>query len=113
MSALFFFHNSAEHVFEAQVIADFFTQWLDKGWIVRQSPDAVSPEQKFSCSQIDQFILNGLNWHLPNLGNVPFIHYVMGELGSVENQDRLTVYQARPNMKKGAVCLWPSPSFFK
>lgn len=95
----------AEHVFEAQLISDFFSRWLDKGSINGQVPDPVNPAMKFSCTQTEEHVLTDLNWNTPGLGIDSFIHYLMAEIGSEARLDRLTIYMARPNRMKGSVCL--------
>ncbi|KFY47830.1 hypothetical protein V496_10420 [Pseudogymnoascus sp. VKM F-4515 (FW-2607)] len=92
-----------EHVFEAQLIADFFDKWLDTGKIYNQVPFLLAHTQKFSCERIKEYVINGLDWPggKRNLGQ-PFIHYLLEELGSKSKLDRLVIYLARPNRSKGA-----------
>jgi chitinase len=87
-----------EHVFEAQLIGDFFTQWLDEGKIKRQKPETKNPQTKFSCESTLDYVLGDTIW-----GGETFVQYLMHEIGSIEHLDRLTVYKARPNGMKGAV----------
>jgi chitinase len=90
----------AEHVFEAQLISDFFTLWLDKGHLNNQNPEPANPTQKFSCSSIKRTTLNDVYY---NGNKLVFIRYLMQELGSKRHLDRLTIYKSRPNRAKGAV----------
>jgi chitinase len=97
----------AEHVFEGLLIGDFFTHWLHEGKIVNQKPEAISPSKKLDCSWVKDYILDidPQNLWFLDRGFVPvaFIYLMLAELGSITHLDRLTIFLARPNGKKGSV----------
>ncbi|KAH7120620.1 hypothetical protein EDB81DRAFT_666993 [Dactylonectria macrodidyma] len=97
-------HYQTEHVFEGQLIGDFFSEWLDKGEIVKQNPKPENPKPKISCSITEEWILSIQQpvhrWKL-NGNNKPFIQLLMAELGNINHLDRLTIFKARPNAVKG------------
>lgn len=108
----------AEHVFEGQVIGDFFTWWLDQGKVNNQRPIPVGATQKVDCTWTTNWILEDKNslfpWKLDG-ERVIFLQILLSELGNIANQDRLTIYLARPNRMKGAVStavIKPSLSLF-
>lgn len=108
----------AEHVFEGQVIGDFFTLWLDQGKVNNQRPIPVGATQKVGCTWTKNWILNSSNalsqWTLNGKKTI-FLQILLSELGNIANQDRLTIYLARPNRMKGAVSttvIKPSLSLF-
>lgn len=39
-----------------------------------------------------------------------FLQILLAELGSLRHLDRLTIYQARPNLKKGSVSIYNFPT---
>lgn len=47
-------------------------------------------------------------WRLDNQP-ASFMQLLLAELGSISHMDRLTIYQARPNRKKGSVSRSPIP----
>ncbi|KAL3479632.1 hypothetical protein BJX99DRAFT_255358 [Aspergillus californicus] len=94
-----------EHVFEGQLIGDFFDWWLAKGQIKNQSPAPARATIKFSCANSKDYFLNFRSNQPWLLGGerVSFMHLIMSELGSINRLDRLTIMLARPNGKKGSV----------
>lgn len=104
---------SAEHVFEGQLIADFFDRWLQNGQILNQSPAPSSPTTIASCVWTAQYITTtyGGLWTSWSGENIPFIKLLLQELGNFANLDRLTIMLKRPNQMKGRVRNpVPSPS---
>ncbi|KAJ8128780.1 hypothetical protein O1611_g4852 [Lasiodiplodia mahajangana] len=104
-----------EHVFEGQLIGDFFSWWLDKGHIMNQNPPVTNPRTKVPCAFTEEYIMeahttkNAYPWRLD--GNpVPFVNLMLAELGSIKHLDRLTIYQARPNRKKGSMFTGAQPT---
>nr|WOD46715.1 hypothetical protein [Trichoderma atroviride] len=92
-----------EHVFEGQLISIFFTQWLDKGFFKRQNPMPSNPRPKVPCSFTETYIKKTVSpnsWMLKNKKQ-PFIQVLLAELGNKEKLDRLAIFKARPNLKKG------------
>lgn len=102
---------SAEHVFEGQLIGDFFDLWLNEGKIKNQRPAPASASSKFSCADSREYFLRArpaYPWLLgrtPGAGGSPtsFMNLLLSELGSINRLDRLTIMLARPNGKKGSV----------
>lgn len=98
---------TAEHVFEAQLIGDFFTMWLDQGHIRNQEPSARNPQPKIPCDWTHEYILTAspdFGWTLPEGGpTVAFIYLLLGELGNISHLKRLTILKARPNRMKGTM----------
>ncbi|ROT38193.1 hypothetical protein SODALDRAFT_312748 [Sodiomyces alkalinus F11] len=94
-----------EHVFEGQLIGDFFTQWLDKGRIIGQDPIPQNPTPRVPCAFTDFWILTwdqSAPWIDPVHGDVVTFGELMAmQLGSIKNLDRLTIFKARPNQMKG------------
>ncbi|RSL51633.1 hypothetical protein CEP51_015172 [Fusarium floridanum] len=94
-----------EHVFEGQLIGDFFTEWLNKGKIVNQRPTPQNPTPKVPCSWTEQWILRAETswpWQLDGKSRA-FIFILLAELGNASHLDRLTIFKARPNGMKGAM----------
>ena len=94
-----------EHVFEAQLISDFFNWWLDKGQVNKQQPVPTNPQRRVSCTDIDWYINTAdpaFPWQLNGVPK-PFIHLLLTEMGNMVHLDRLTVMLARPNRKKGSI----------
>ncbi|KAF4212956.1 hypothetical protein CNMCM5878_000587 [Aspergillus fumigatiaffinis] len=77
-----------EHVFEAQTIARFFMAWMP--YHATKTRPALWSE-RYILQDIPTQPLNGQAW----------IHLMIDEIGSVDNQNRLTVFLTRPNSKKG------------
>jgi hypothetical protein len=94
-----------EHVFEGQLIGDFFTLWLAQGAVAGGSPGT----SKLSCAFTREWITKvkrDSEGHFPWLqgdSGTSFFQYLLQELGSENHMDRLTIYLARPNRKKGAI----------
>ena len=94
-----------EHVFEGQMIGDFFSWWLDRGQVKNQQPTPITPQSRVPCQFTKDYILKGdaaFPWQLDGKKS-PFIQLLLAELGSMAHPDRLTVMQARPNRKKGNI----------
>ncbi|EHK22022.1 glycoside hydrolase family 18 protein [Trichoderma virens Gv29-8] len=98
-----------EHVFEGQLIGDFFTYWLDKGRL-NDKDKAIYTTPKMACSVTNEYvskIRNANYFQLPNyagnLKKASFGQILMSELGSQAHLDRLTIFQSRPNQRKGLV----------
>ncbi|RYP44871.1 hypothetical protein DL768_008713 [Monosporascus sp. mg162] len=98
-----------EHVFEAQIVGDFFSSWLDQGQVPAQVPAPQSPSAILSCDWTKKYILAGLNWDLDGK-KVPFFRVLLAEMGSLDHLERLTIYLARPNQKKGAMFTGSQPT---
>ncbi|POS72695.1 chitinase [Diaporthe helianthi] len=97
---------NTEHVFEGQLIGDFFSQWLHQGRINNQNPAPVNPQSKMDCFVTQTYITAANPANFPwQLDGQPasFMQLMLAELGSIRHLDRLTIYQARPNRKKGSM----------
>ena len=101
---------SAEHVFEGQIIGDFFSEWLDKGQVRKQNPVPPNPTPKVPCSWTREWIRakkTNPAWTIKKHKSAPvrasFAEVLLSELGSEEHMDRLTIFLSRPNRKKGNV----------
>jgi len=93
----------AEHVFEGQLIGDFFTHWLDQG--KASALAAQTSTAQVSCSNIKNLFLTayrGSPWKIDG-ETVPFIEKMLYELGNIAHLDRLTIFMGRPNLRKGIV----------
>ncbi|KAJ4386833.1 hypothetical protein N0V93_009731 [Gnomoniopsis smithogilvyi] len=101
-----------EHVFEGQLIGDFFSQWLATGKVNNQNPDPGTTATIIPCTWVSQYILSvpaGSTFTLD--GTVrPFIQLLLAELGSIAHLDRLTIFMARPNRKKGSMFTGNQPT---
>lgn len=93
----------AEHVFEGQLIGDFFTYWLDQGKANAQA--AQTSTAKISCSDIEDLFTTSSSTFPWNIGgdDVPFIEQMLYQLGNIAHLDRLTIFMGRPNLRKGIV----------
>ncbi|CAM1509829.1 Fc.00g001640.m01.CDS01 [Cosmosporella sp. VM-42] len=103
---------NTEHVFEGQLIGDFFDRWLVEGKLYNQLPAPANPTQKLNCKWAQDWILISdptYPWKQGG-GDVAFIQLLLSELGNMERLDRLTIYQARPNMKKGTMFTGKQPT---
>ncbi|EWY82850.1 hypothetical protein FOYG_14938 [Fusarium oxysporum NRRL 32931] len=100
-----------EHVFEGQVIGDFFSEWLDKGHIRNQEPMPKNPKPKVPCAWTREWIRTEHpqgDWKILGRGaskqiSASFAQLLLSELGSHRHLDRLTLFAARPNRKKGGL----------
>ncbi|KAJ5175398.1 uncharacterized protein N7482_001275 [Penicillium canariense] len=93
---------TAEHVFEGQLMGDFFTWWLNKGTIRDQIPPAINPTQVMGCSQAKDYVTaDDIHWSGANSDS--FFDHMLFELGSIGHLDRLTIFLGRPNGMKGAM----------
>lgn len=104
---------AAEHVFEGQLISDFFTFWLNEGRlnerdeIVYSTPKMRCAVTKAWVNKVDpafQIIRNGVR------GKAAFPQLLLSELGNQQHLDRLTIMLARVNQRKGRVSKF-SPNF--
>lgn len=101
-----------EHVFEGQLIGDFFNWWLDQGQVNNQLPTPINPQSKVPCIFTQTYITaqnNAFPWRL-NGQSVAFIQLLLSELGSIAHRDRLTIMLARPNRKKGSMFTGNQPT---
>lgn len=66
-----------------------------------------NPRPKVPCQLIEGYILdpNGPAWKLDG-EDAPFVQLLLAELGNIKHLDRLTIFKARPNRKKGNVWLF-------
>ncbi|CAG8071629.1 unnamed protein product [Penicillium olsonii] len=96
-----------EHVFEGQLVGDFFTHWLAEGEIVNQNPAPTSRARTLKCDDSLKYVFNDKRWPSTDYRGKPvtltFFHIMLRELGSNEHLDRLTIFKARPNGMKGAM----------
>ncbi|KAI8659036.1 Chitinase [Fusarium keratoplasticum] len=101
-----------EHVFEGQLISDFFTQWLDKGQIENQKPTPSNPTPKVPCNWTVKWILTvNKSWPWKLRGKPrAFIFLLLSELGNASHLDRLAIFKARPNGMKGSMFGGKQPS---
>ncbi|KAM3426153.1 hypothetical protein NHJ13734_009626 [Beauveria thailandica] len=102
---------ATEHVYEGQLIGDFFSQWLDNGQVRNQDPPPKNPKQKVPCSWTDRWAKvadPSYPWNILGLGgnsikSASFVQSILSELGSDTHLDRLTIMLSRPNEKKGSL----------
>jgi chitinase len=100
----------AEHVFEGQLIGDFFSDWLNNGAIFNQLPKPRKPKAKWSCDKAKDYVFADPDGHwtyyqskkMPNAPTT-FFKLILAELGSKGHLDRLTIFKSRANGMKGAV----------
>lgn len=101
----------AEHVFEGQLVGDFFTHWLAEGEIVNQNPAPTSRARTLKCDDSLKYVFNDKRWPSTDYRGKPvtltFFHIMLRGLGSNEHLDRLTIFKARPSGMKGAVRFLP------
>ncbi|CAG8939269.1 unnamed protein product [Penicillium salamii] len=96
-----------EHVFEGQLVGDFFTHWLAEGQIENQNPAPSNPGRTMSCTDSVDWVFKDKRWPSHDFRGEPveltFFQLMLRELGSNGHLDRLTIFKARPNGMKGAV----------
>ncbi|KAF4336894.1 bacteriodes thetaiotaomicron symbiotic chitinase, partial [Fusarium beomiforme] len=96
-----------EHVFEAQLIGDFFDQWLKEGMISNQFPPPDDPRSKVYNNFVPDWITKvdtSFPWRLQGVkASKGFIHVLLSELGNMSHLDRLAILKTRPNGMKGAI----------
>jgi chitinase len=105
--------KTAEHVFEGQLIGDFFTEWLDKGRIVNQDPAPTNPQPKMDCDDTEELILTVNRALFPwtaGTRSVRFLDLMLAQLGNYAHLDRLTIMKARPNRMKGSMFTGSQPT---
>ncbi|KZN93935.1 hypothetical protein EN45_041220 [Penicillium chrysogenum] len=91
-----------EHVFEGQLIGDFFTWWLDQGKANAYATKS-STSKNISCANTEDLFTtqdNTFPWKI-GIRSVTFIEQVLYQLGNVDHLDRLTIFMGRPNLRKG------------
>lgn len=101
----------AEHPFEGQLIPDFFNFWLTKGKLNDIDPTVHYSPPLADCTFIDDFINNqdlfpiksSTGQRRPYDAALPEI--LLSELGCSDHLDRLSIFLARPNHRKGSVSL--------
>lgn len=97
----------AEHVFEGQLIGDFFTYWLAEGRLQYQLPAPSRPQAKWTCEDAEEYALKKHDWIVKNRfgkeKDESFFMVLLHELGSAAHLDGLTIFKARANGMKGAV----------
>ena len=108
-------HMTAEHIFEGQIIGDFFDFWLNKGHIKRQHPMPDNPQPKVHTSFVDDWIVKpSASWPLRSQGKLlqkkAFIHTLLAEIGNNIHLDRLSIFRRRPNAMKGRLFSGYKPS---
>lgn len=78
-----------EHVFEPQTLARFFTKWMPES--------AATPRQRFWS---ETYILTpNSRWG----DGVAFVHILADEVGTLDHEERLTIFMTRPNGIKGSL----------
>lgn len=91
-------------MFEGQTISDFFKWWLVEGAVRNQNPAPSTFRPKATCAAIKYYLTRlEPNTFFLDGKETRFIYILLAELGSIAHLDRLTVYLARPNQKKGNV----------
>lgn len=83
---------NTEHIFEAQTVVRFFDKWL--------SEKAAIQRNRY---WVEQYVLwtQDAEWEDADGDIQPFIHPVADQLGSVNEQQRLSIFMQRPNEHKG------------
>ncbi|PKK46869.1 hypothetical protein CI102_8377 [Trichoderma harzianum] len=98
-----------EHPFEGQLIPDFFNFWLTKGKLNDIDPTVHYSPPLANCTFIDDFInnqdlfpiKNSTGLRRPYDAALPEI--LLSELGCSDHLDRLSIFLARPNHRKGSI----------
>lgn len=92
------------------MIGDFFNWWLLQGKVPNQiqipgtTQPAISNTPIRSNAWITSWITaSNAQWVGPDGRQTSFIKLLLNEMASEAHLDRMAIYQARPNMKKGAV----------
>ncbi|EED18783.1 bacteriodes thetaiotaomicron symbiotic chitinase, putative [Talaromyces stipitatus ATCC 10500] len=95
-----------EHVFEGQLIGDFFDQWLEKGRVKNQPARVMlSSASIVDCNWSKEYAMSitRLSWTLPQVRPYSIANVMWSELGNVAHLDRLTIFLSRPNQIKGSL----------
>lgn len=94
-----------EHVFEGQLISDFFDEWLTKGKIKNQLPRPLLAIPRTTCSWIRDYVEKPTShpFTVNNKRGAKLVDAMAWELGNIRHMDRLTIMLSRPNGKKGRV----------
>ncbi|KAF5594009.1 uncharacterized protein FSUBG_9582 [Fusarium subglutinans] len=97
--------SQAEHVYEGQNMGQFFTQWLTKGQIERQTPHPGLTNGKVDAAWVEDWIMSSgedLPWTNPVDPGEEYSLFglIHSELGNNYHKDRLAILQARLNRKK-------------
>ncbi|UPK93022.1 hypothetical protein LCI18_003957 [Fusarium solani-melongenae] len=96
----------AEHVYEGQLLGQFFTTWLVEGKVTRQRLDPGQTSGKVDCGWIKDWILEvdgtSFPWEDPTVRGkaVSLAQLLHTELGNIAHKDRLTIMLGRLNNKK-------------
>ncbi|KAJ5629565.1 hypothetical protein N7528_003222 [Penicillium herquei] len=102
-----------EHVFEGQLIGDFFNSWLATGKTSQYASSKSSMAGKnISCNYIPSLFTladAAFPW-MANGGSVSFVQRLLYELGNQVNLDRLTIFMGRANLRKGIIFAGKSTS---
>ncbi|KAJ6032766.1 hypothetical protein N7540_003498 [Penicillium herquei] len=102
-----------EHVFEGQLIGDFFSSWLKAGKTSKHVSSRSSTAGKsVSCDYIPSlFTLASQNFSwMANGVSVNFVQRLLYELGNQVNLNRLTIFMGRANLRKGIIFAGKSTS---
>jgi chitinase len=97
---------TAEHVYEGQLLGEFFTTWLVEGKVPRQDPDPGTTSGKVDCEWLKDWILKpdgtAYPWEDPLVRGeaVSLAQLLHTELGNIVHKDRLTIMIGRLNNKK-------------
>ncbi|RSL67275.1 hypothetical protein CEP53_003068 [Fusarium sp. AF-6] len=95
-----------EHVYEGQLLGQFFTTWLVEGKVTRQLPDPGTTSGKVTCEWVKEWITepdeDSYPWVDPKDRNKAFsvFQLLQSELGNIAHMDRLTIMLGRLNNKK-------------
>ncbi|KAH7227281.1 hypothetical protein B0J15DRAFT_556340 [Fusarium solani] len=95
-----------EHVYEGQLLGEFFTTWLVEGKVPRQDPDPGTTSGKVDCEWLKDWILKpdgtAYPWEDPLVRGeaVSLAQLLHTELGNIVHKDRLTIMIGRLNNKK-------------
>jgi chitinase len=91
------------------LIGDFFTYWLDQGHLRGETLHDDQVFTKLSCDDTEKFIMAGdPNYPWSGTTQTPLIDTLLSELGNVAHLNRLTIFLATPNGKKGRVSVFTS-----
>ncbi|RSM03030.1 hypothetical protein CEP52_007639 [Fusarium oligoseptatum] len=95
-----------EHVYEGQLLGQFFSTWLVEGKVTRQLPDPGTTSGKVTCEWVKTWITepdeDSYPWLDPNNDKKAFsvFQLLQSELGNIAHMDRLTIMLGRLNNKK-------------
>ncbi|KAM0546636.1 hypothetical protein ACHAPJ_010774 [Fusarium lateritium] len=95
-----------EHVYEAQLLGQFFNTWLREGRVTRQKPDPGVTSGMVDCDWVETWIGRADKYMFPweNPADpkveVSLFQLMQSELGNIAHKDRLTISLGRLNNKK-------------